>query len=229
VWVLVRADSFPVLLAPGKAVSQLRLFDAKSFLDPLELNLAVQQHGILFHPSGERFADDEIAKHSDSLLLSLYVKKGQVGWECRGSSKVLDFSKDSHYQPSEFFEPLELSRDRIMLRRDTFYILTTYERVLVPPELSAELRAIDPRFGEFRSHAAGYIDPGWGWGESGEAGGRPITLEVTMHEDMVVSHRQTIARIRYEKMKAPPKVPYDKANSHYTTQANARLSRHFRQ
>lgn len=99
---------------------------------------------------------------------------------------------------------------------------------MVPPNLSAELRAIDPRLGEFRSHAAGYIDPGWGYGAEGEECGRPITLEVIPHEDMLVRNGQTVARIRYECMKEVPETIYDAAASNYTDQRAARLSKHFK-
>lgn len=228
-WVLVRADSFPVLLTPEQAVSQLRLFDGKSFLSELEMHISIKQSGIFFHPSGKRLAAKEIDHHAGSLFLSLGLGEEVTGWECRGSSKVLDFGKYKHYRIEDFFERLEIDDHRLILRKGSFYILSTYEHVMVPPLLSAELRAIDPRFGEFRSHAAGYIDPGWGWGKDGSLTGRPITLEVTPHEDMMVRHRQTIARIRYEHMKEMPDVPYDAGNSNYSSQnSGPALSKHFR-
>jgi len=226
-WVLVRANSFPVLLSKGQAVSQLRLFDGKTFLDPLDLNLAIREHGILFHQNGNRFRGKEIMKHDDSLLLTLRANKGVIGWECRGTNKVLDFGKLAYYRPEDFFESIESVKDSLKLREGSFYILTTDECVLVPPELSAELRPIDVRLGEFRSHAAGYIDPGWGWGKDGSVPGRPITLEVRVFEDRTFYHGQTIARIRYERMKHVPTKVYDVARSHYTMQDAAKLSKHF--
>lgn len=233
VWVSVRAESFPVLLSSNQAVTQLRLFDGKTFLDELDLNLAIREHGLFFHPSKnggkkKRFTAEEISHHADSLLLNLRVEKGMAGWECRGSSKVLDFGKLNHYDPQDFFNPVEVKNGKVQLVKNSFYILSTYEHVMVPPGLSAELRAIDPRFGEFRSHSAGYIDPGWGYGKNGEVCGRPITLEVTPFETITVS-RQIFARIRYERMKEVPDVPYDAANSNYTKQvSDAALSKHFR-
>jgi len=228
VWVLIRADSFPVLLSPGQAVSQLRLFDGKTFLDELELNLAIKEHGLLFHPEHGKIGEKDVRRHADSLLLTLRVVPGETGYECRGVNKILDFSKLKNYEPSDFFSPIEVRGNRTTLRKGSFYILTTDERIMVPPHLSAELRAIDPRFGEFRSHAAGYIDPGWGYGKDGSACGRPITLEVTPHETMMVRHGQTIARIRYESMKGVPEVPYDEASSNYTVQEGPKLSKHFK-
>lgn len=228
-WISVRAESFPVLVTPGQAVSQIRLFDGKTFLNELEIMMALRQHGIFFHPNGKSWERGKHLRHADSLLLSLLVEEGMVGWECRGSSRVFDYSKLNHYQPEDFFTPVSVRKGRINLMKGSFYILSTYERVLVPPHFSAELRAIDPRFGEFRSHSAGYIDPGWGWGKNGEQKGRPITLEMNPYETMSAANRQTIARIRYEHMRETPEVPYDLAKSNYTKQTRgAALSKHFK-
>ena len=226
-WVLAIAGSFPELLSPGNAVSQLRLFDDKSFLTPLELNLAVEEGGLIFRANGVCMHGKDLRRHDDSFLLTLRVRDDQTGFECRGVKRILDFSKIGQYRGRDFFTLPEVRGDGVVLRRGNFYILSTDERVMVPPGLSAELRAIDPRFGEFRSHAAGYIDLGWGFGKNGEKRGRPITLEVTPHEDMFVRHGQVVARIRYEWMQEVPEVIYDAARSNYTKQAGPKLSKHF--
>jgi dCTP deaminase len=227
-WVLVRADSFPVKLSAGLAVSQLRLFDGKFFLDSLRMEIAVKKHGLIFTQNGSAFPPDELRAWQDSLIVTLAVGK-KFGWECRGTHKPLDFGKIGEYNATDFFEPVTPSNGSFKLRKGGFYILSTKERIMVPPYLSAELRAIDPRLGEFRSHAAGYIDPGWGWGKNGESKGRPITLEVIPHEDMLVRDGQAIARIRYEHMKEIPDVSYEQAQSNYTNQEGPRLSKHFKE
>lgn len=224
-WVLARPDYFPVLVRPGLAVSQMRLFDGKSFLDDFHTELVLQQTGLLFSEDGRKLALQETRRHADSFLLSLHVGK-ETGWECRGTRKILDMSK-RNYEPEDFFKPITSPEGKLVLRKGGLYILTTKARVMVPPYLSAELRAIDPRFGEHRSHAAGYIDPGWGYGQCGEESGRPITLEVIPHEDMLVRDGQMVARIRYEYMKEVPETIYDAAASSYTDQRAARLSKHF--
>ncbi len=226
-WVLARPDYFPILVAPELAVSQMRFFDGKSFLDDLHVELAITQTGLLFDEEGRKLSLQETRRHADSFLLTLHVGE-MMGWECRGTRKILNLNKNDFYEPDDFFKPLSTSGKKYFLRKGGFYILTTRERVMVPPTLSAELRAIDPRLGEFRSHAAGYIDPGWGYGRSGEERGRPITLEVIPQEDMLVRDGQTIARIRYEYMKEAPETLYDAAVSNYTDQRAARLSKHFK-
>lgn len=225
-WVQIRPDSFPVYLKPGLAVSQARLFDGKSFLDELQANNAIHKHGLIFDEKGNPHTAEKIRRQGDSFLLTLYVGR-KMGWECRGVQKALDLSNKNFYRPTDFFESVSPSNGELILRKGSFYIFTTAERVMVPPNLSAELRAIDARFGEVRVHAAGYVDPGWGWGKDGSECGRPITLEVIPYEDMLVRNGQVIARIRYERMREEPEKHYDEAESHYVFQRGAKLSKHF--
>lgn len=227
VWILVRPDSFPVKLSPGIALSQVRLFDGPSFLDEYELSKACEQHGLLFHQEGTKVLWSNTHRHEHSFLLSLYVGK-DMGYQCQpGTTSVLDMSKIGVHEVDSFFEPVRPKNGGMVLKKNTFYILSTDERVLVPPWLSAELRPIDPRLGEFRSHAAGYIDPGWGWG-GGRGCGQRITLEVIPYEDMYVRAGQTIARLRYEHMKDVPEIDYEQASSNYTNQEGARLAKFFK-
>lgn len=228
-WLSIVTGSFPVLVSPGQAVSQIRLMNEKTLLSKFDLDLELAKPGLLFHPNGRKFQPEEAYIHNNALVLTIMVKQGMPGWECRGTNSIFNFGKIGYYPSSDFFDPVEVSRGWVKLKKDGFYILSTHERVAVPPYLSAELRDIDTRFGEFRSHAAGYIDPGWGWGKDGSANGRPITLEITPRENMHFRHGQSVARIRYEHMSSVPKVPYDSARSNYTKQKRgAALSKHFK-
>ena len=229
-WMLIRPDSFPVLLSPGQAVSQMRLFDGRGFLDELELKTALNKK-LLYHPNSTPFTPAEASaqRHGDSLFLSAGLPDGLVGYECRGTHKVLDFGKVGCYKPEQFFTPMYAKGGSILLRQGSFYILTTKERVRVPAEYSAELRATDQRLTNSRIHAAGFIDSGWGFGLDGEVQGRPITLEVTTNEDNVLlQDGQNVARIKYEWMRERPEKLYDEVRSNYTTQATAQLSKHFK-
>ncbi len=224
-WVLVRPERFPVLVSPstpgtpGTPLSQVRLFDGTSFLDPLGMDMAIENPGLLFNSDGVRLPKPH--RHADSMFLSVLVGDA-MGWECRGTNCVLDLSRRSK-NPASFFEPISMRDGAFDLRKGSAYILATAEHVMVPPELSAELRTIDPRFGDFRAHLAGYIDPGWGWGEDGKGCGRPITLEVMPHENLRLWPGQYVARVRYEHMKEPPDLPYDAAStSNYNVPGRAR-------
>jgi dCTP deaminase len=239
VWVLVRADSFPILLHPGIAVSQMRLFSGQAFISELEGDMAVKKHGLIFSERHEKLSATTMRKHKDSLMVTIDVGE-DLGWECRGEEKVLDFSKLNHYEPDDFFTRISPKDGMFKLRKNSFYILSTLERIMVPPYLSAELRAIDPRFGLYETHRAGFIDPGWGWnggsgsgvksstGKGSNGTGRPITLEVTAYEEMGIRHGQAIARIRYEHMVEVPTQNYDSVASNYTEQEGPKLSKHFK-
>ncbi|KND50147.1 MAG: dCTP deaminase [Parcubacteria bacterium C7867-008] len=226
-WMLVRPDSFPIILHEGLSVAQLRVFDEKAFLSEMDMEVAVRRHGLLFDAVRRKIPFDELHLHGDSLYLTLAVGKN-FGYECRGLHKPLDFGAIGTHNPADYFVPIEAPDGCYTLRKGNFYILSTSERVMVAPGHSAELRPIDPRLGEFRSHAAGYIDPGWGFGQNGEVCGRPITLEVIPHEDFTVRNGQRIARLRYERMSAEPDTNYDAAPSNYLVQEGPRLSKHFR-
>lgn len=227
-WMLVRPDSFPVKLAEGFAVSQLRLFDGKAFVDRLHMELIVKNDGLIFTPELERLAFEDLELWQDSVMLTIAVGEN-FGLECRGTKAYVDYSKSKAHRKLDYFERIEAVDGEFTLRKGGFYILSTKERVMVPPYLSAELRAIDVRLGDFRSHAAGYIDPGWGFGENGEVCGRPITLEVIPFEEMRVHDGQLIARLRYEWMKSVPDLPYDDpaTGSNYLGQSGPQASKHF--
>lgn len=230
-WLLVRADSFAVLVSPGQALSQLRLFDQYTVLDRGEMEATISEHKLLWKAGGLPYKKNEIQIDNDgSLLLTLDLSNKLVGYECKNPSKILDISNKYFYKPEDFFTPAYVNKGSITLHKGRFYILSTKELVTVPPHLSAEVRPIDVRFGEFRTHAAGYVDPGWGWGKRGEDKGQPITLEIIPYEDVVIREGQIIGRIRYERMKDIPKVVYGASGkSHYVTQKGARLSKHFKQ
>lgn len=227
-WVLVRPVAFPVCVAPGLALAQLRLFDGASFLDELSTDLAIGASGLLFDESRRRLLHSEVRRHADALFLSVKVGE-EMGWVAREGAGVLDMTAaPGSYDPAGFFEPLSAARDEFVMRAGRFYILATKERVMVPPHLSAELREVDTRLLEGRVHGAGYIDPGWGYGDTGEQCGRPITLEVVPGCDMLLQDGQQIARIRYERMKEPPDISYDSGPANYAGHDGVALAKYFK-
>lgn len=229
VWMLVQPNSFPILLTPGTALTQVRIFDEKAFLDQTDLLIANKEQGLFFDRDGGELPLTTVRAHADSLFLSIRADEGVVGWECTGSSRILDLRERNHYRPEDFsFRPIEATDNEIVILPGRFYILTTEESMRVPPGLAAELRATDPRLGELRSHFAGFADSGWGYGKAGEKKGQPITLEITTSEKQLsLRHQQPIARVRFERMSERPEVLYDDSKSNYTGQVSAKLSKHF--
>lgn len=232
-WLLIIPKSFPILLAEGEQLSQLRLFNGKTWFDELELEISLNRDKLLWKGTKEneaiRYHDISISDNDGSLILTLDANNDIVGWECLGSNSVFDFSRRNFYQPHHFFSPVYRKEGIVRFRRGGFYILYTRERVRVPPHLACEMVPVDERSGEFRSHYAGFIDPGWGWGARGEGRGRKLVLEVRPNEDILIRDHQPIAKIRFEYMAEIPTVIYDtKFDSNYTYETQVpKLSKHF--
>lgn len=229
-WAVVSPKSFPVQLYSGVSLNQLRFFTHDTRLSPLEIRLALSNDKLLWSPEGKSYGveDLHIWDNDGSLVLTLDLEGPIVGYEGKHTEAVLDTSKIGHYPASHFFKPLRNTSGTLTLKSGAFYILTTHEYVRVPPHLACEMVPMDERSGEFRSHYAGFIDPGWGWGEDGEGKGRPLTLEVRPFEDIVVRHGQPIGKIMFEKLTDYPDTSYDAIDSNYLDQATARLAKYFK-
>lgn len=230
-WISVAPKSFPIKLTTGQTLNQLRFFNADTRFSPLDLELAMKQYELVWDPETDKallYKDLGINDNDGSVVLTLNLNDDVLGYEGLKTDKVLDLSNIKHYEPSDFFKPIEKKGDYVYLKKGSFYILSTYESVRIPPNLASEMVSMDERSGEFRSHYAGFLDPGWGWGKDGDGHGRPFTLEVRPFEDIIVRHRQPVAKIRFEHLSELPTFSYDSIDSNYTKQARPKLSKHFK-
>lgn len=228
-WVAISPKSFPVKLPSGEALSQIRFFTGNTRFDKLDLQIHLRRDRLLWHNDEPLFYDDLMISDGDgSIILTLKLDDKIIGYECRGSNRVLDFARRRYYRIDDFFTPLQMVNGSLHLKKDSFYILSTREAVRVPPHCACEMVPMDERAGEFRSHYAGFIDPGWGWGLNGDGHGRLITLELRPFEDITVRDNQPIAKIKFERMITAPDEHYDQLDkSNYTSQIGPKLSKHF--
>ena len=108
-----------------------------------------------------------------------------VGYRALAHAPLIDLSLIGHYDPADFWEPIRIPRSqparRIILNPDEFYILVSKEKVRILPDMAAEMVSQDPLIGEFRSHYAGFFDPGFGYNVPEGQGTRAV-LEVRSHE-----------------------------------------------
>jgi dCTP deaminase len=231
-WISIIPKSFPILLQPGETLSQLRFFNQDTSLSELNLEIAFKKDSLLWDAkSGIPKLYEEITTtdYDGGIILSSELDKAIVGWECLGTNQPLDFSKRQYYSPEDFFRPLKIHSQFLLLKKNVFYILQTKEAVKVPLNMACEMIPMDERAGEFRTHYAGFIDPGWGAGQNGEGKGRPLVLEVRPFEDIVMRDAQPIAKIRFEKMAEIPEFGYDSfSDSNYSHNFTIpKLSKHF--
>jgi dCTP deaminase len=231
-WVMVIPKSFPVITFDGVTLYQLRFFNQDTRFDELRLELAFNNSGgFIFDKIGRKVEYQDVI-HSDkdgSILLTLGLEYSIPGFEAIETKEPIDLSKNDYYDPEVFFRPIVLPNHSLTLRDNAFYILSTKEYVRVPPHLACEMRPMDERSGDIRSHYAGFIDPGWGVAEEGDGKGRPLTLEVRSFDSgLIVRHGQPIAKIRLERMIQLPPEHYDQMSPTYGGQFGPKLGKYFK-
>lgn len=226
-WAVIRPEIFRVKLTPGVTLLQTRFFYSDTRLRHNELGTFFKEHNPLyFGKKPIKLEDIKISDSDGGLITTVDLSSDAPGWRSEGSEIVLDVTKKGFYNPSDFFTPIPKPRHgRITLRRGDFYILATKERIRVPEDFSAEVMPVDIRSGEYRSHYAGFFDPGWG-----EDKGAQGVLEVrTFEDDLLLRDGQPIAKFIFERVNARPDILYGKGiGSTYHLQTGPRLSKHFK-
>lgn len=232
-WVLIRPRSFPIKVSPGNRLLQVRFFNEDTRLSQKELEKFYRVCQPIYNYRGEplEFERMKISDRDGGLILTVDLRREIVGWRCEPRQNILDFSKIGFYKPEEFFEPIKKPRNGVLrLRKGDFYIFYSRQWVRVPPRYAVEMVPVDIRTGEYRSHYAGFNDPGFGYGKNGSVKGRPLVLEVRTYEDnIILRDNQPIAKVIYEKVAETPKRVYGETNSHYAEQTGPRLSKHFKE
>lgn len=230
-WLEVVPKSFPVRLHPGDHLNQIRFFHGEARLSSLEHRVLYDRYHLLRDTEGKTIRPtDEVIRDGVTMTIDL-SSDGIIGWHAkRSASAVLDTKRFDH-DPRDFFEPIERPRNgELTLHPGTFYILVTKEKVLVPPTLAAEMANYDPSKGEFRSHFAGFFDPGFGWRAADDQRGSAAVLEVEAYgHEFVLRDGQPICLMVYERLLAPPQKIYGQDfKSHYSEQSGPRLAKWFR-
>ena len=140
------------------------------------------------------------------LSANLAADRSSVGYRAKKNSSLLDLSREGHYDPGDYWEPVYADQSRrLILEPEEFYLLTAAEGVRVHPEYAAEMTAYDPSSGELRTHYAGFFDPGFGFGEHGRMAGVQPVMEVRAHDvPFMIEHGQRICTLTFERMLQRP-------------------------
>jgi dCTP deaminase len=229
-WLEISPRSFSVRIKAGTKLNQVRFRsrhpqqrDRHTFtLDDAELRKRHLAAALVDGPLDMR---DGVVLRIDLGGLSESV----VGYRAIKNSDVIDVNRLRGYRIEDFWEPIHAREDRrLILDPDQFYILASREKVQIPSDLAAEMAPIDPAFGEFRVHYAGFFDPGFGQGADGRPSARAV-LEVRSRDvPFLLEDGQPVGRLVYEKLAGPPDALYGvDATSNYQHQG-LKLSKHFR-
>src|SRR5262249_49072105 len=142
------------------------------------------RHEPLLYQGGEPVPASQLAV-SDGLFLSLDLRGddgGRVGYRAKDFPPPLEMARVGAYDWREDWGAGPRQEgDRVLLAPEHFYLLLSEEAVCIPPQFAAEMTAYDPTSGEFRTHYAGFFDPGFGYDASGESHGSRAALEVRAH------------------------------------------------
>ena len=229
-YVEVTSRSFLVSVQAGLALNQLRLFRGNGDLTDAEITTLHATTPLLCDTEGRTL--DVTSQLDNGILLSVDLQQERIGWRARRTNEVLSLVTPPVALAERFFEPLFPSPDgELTLAKDDFVILSTREGFRVPPEMSVQMVPYDVASGEFRSHYAGFFDPGWGFGD-GSILGTPAVLEVRSHgDDVLLRHGQPICTMAFTRCTARPERVYGAGNilgSHYVRQKGPQLSKYLR-
>ncbi len=236
-WLQVIPKSFLVKLSSGERLNQIRLFNCQARVEWQDMEEVYEGNKLLFDKE-DNFIEtrEKITKENGNKLVMNIDLEGEgeggiIGYKNINHDKVLDFGKLGAHAAEDFFEPIFARKDKsLLLEKESFYIFCTKEAVRIPREFSGEMIAYDISSGEFRSHYAGFFDPGFGYGENGEIRGRRAVLEVrSFDNNFIFRDSQPICQMNFEKLIEPADFVYsEKIGSHYANQSGPRLSKHFR-
>lgn len=231
-YIVAIAKSFPIKIMPGETFNQIRFYSdsvRKAQLTQQELHDLHDEIGLVYSENGDKTPWSKIHKVDNSILLTADLDHDIVAYRFKGvATDALSF-KDRNVEPSRFFEPVSIPahEEHIVLSKGGFYIVSTFERFVVPTKCCSEMVAYSTGIGEYRSHFAGFFDPGWGTLQ--ENLGTSAVLEIIPHEDILLKHGQPVCSMELFKMSEIPDKIYGKSGNHYQNQNGLKLGKQFKQ
>jgi len=216
-WLEVSPLSFPVHLARGDRLAQLRLQRGRPALPKDELEALWERTPLCF--DGERpLGLDEVRIDGDGCLELCVGLTGRdpAGWRAAAHTDVLHFAAEGRHPRHDFWEAVHAPEGRCILAPESFYIFASRERLRIPPHLAAEMLPVDIGIGELRNNYAGFFDNGFGWRDDGEPGpqGTPAVLEVRAHDvPFLVEDGQAFCRLQFFRTSSQPARLYSRGRS----------------
>jgi len=197
--------TFPIVVKAGMKLNQLRLVKGNPPSNDNVLARLAEREILVYEDSDGPITPQIQRGLSVSVDLQGNGSK-VIAYKAKKNAPPVDLSKINHYEVEDYWEIIHTPRSKeLILQPHEFYIMSSWERIGVPPSHAAEMVAFDPSFGEFRVHYAGFFDPGFGHG----VGGTKAVLEVRAHEvPILLGDRQQVGKLVYHKMAQKPEKVY---------------------
>jgi dCTP deaminase len=230
----VLSRSFPIKVERLMSLGQLRFIRGTARCSDSDITRLYQQHEPLLYEGNATISLAEIVLREGLYLrvdLSGIDGTDWVGYKAKNNQRLIELAKLRHYNILDFWEPVfRDSRGQLILERDEFYLLTSKDKVRIPPDYAAEMVAYEETSGELRTHYAGFFDPGFGFSASGEVKGTVAVMEVrALDAPFMVEDGQRFCKLQLERMASTPDQLYGEAEvgSSYQFQGLT-PSKHFR-
>src|SRR5262249_52347505 len=149
-WIEISPLSFPVRLARGDRLCQMRLLRGRSALSQGELREVCRERSLVCGSDGKSLPLSQVRFDEEGgILLSVGLTgRDPAGWRAAAHTDVVDFAKERAHDHREFWEPVHAERGRCILAPGTFYLFASRERLRIPPDLAAEMQPVDTGIGE---------------------------------------------------------------------------------
>ncbi len=224
--------SFPIRIRKGCSLAQLRMIHKTEKVKQQDLEYAHKKHGLILDKYGnklnwrDRFENGGIYL---SLNLSGLHKNGIVGYKAKKYTQAIEFFRNNYYDPIHYWDPIYPSEtSSIILEPEEFCILSSNERIIVPPNMAAEVAPYDVSVGEIRTHYAGFFDPGFGYSINENIGSH-IVLEVRARETpFLVVDSQIFFKVHLEKLIGKPEELYGKHRGSSYQYQGLKLAKQFK-
>jgi dCTP deaminase len=224
--------SYSVKVREDLTLNQVRLSAGRCSLSEGDVRSFHASESLLLRRDTAVPTDDLRLTAAGGMFLGLDLvgdAKGRVGYKAASHPPPLDLTQRRKADPSKYWVHVERGEHpRIILDPHAFYLLMSFEAVVIPPTLAAEMTAYDPTSGELRTHYAGFFDPGFGYDEDNRFRGSTAALEVRAHDvPFMIEHRQPVCTLTFEWMLEAPEVLYGGGvKSNYQQQTDT-LGKHF--
>ena len=202
-------------------------YKGKLYLEiiPQSFNVIVKK-GISLNQIRFYKKNSQIKSLIKSKKISIYIRKNEVcAYKAIRNTKPINLNKINHYEVSDYWKAIKPSSNSIIIEKNEFYILRSYENIKINNLTAAELDPFGDNFGNFRVHYAGFFDPGFGNNKIGT----PAVFELRAYDTpFIVEDKQKVAKLNYYKLSQKTKNTYGKKiKSNYHNQ-KLKLAKQFK-